>query len=192
MQGGRIKACGPVTAPVTSTMKGRLCKCKIPGNEKGMQMTNRLIDQRFSIITLGVDDVPQAREFLESHLGWQASGGSSQSIGFYQVGSMAFAVYSLDGLAEDAGIGRSEIGFSSFTLAYNTRSREEVDVVYERLVGAGAQAVKSPRNVFWGGYSSYVRILGYHLLEIAFNPFVTFDEDGAMTLPLPEAGAGGE
>jgi uncharacterized glyoxalase superfamily protein PhnB len=56
-------------------------------------------------------------------------------------------------------------------LAHNVKSKTEVDEVFDFAVAAGAAAVKTPREVFWGGYSGYFADPDGFLWEVAFNPF---------------------
>ncbi|WP_321505227.1 VOC family protein [Breoghania sp.] len=146
------------------------------------------MEQRISLITLGVDDLATARAFFEAGLGWHRAAFESEKIAFYQCGSMALALFGRADLAADAGLdlpeGADDADFQAVTIAWNGRSEAEVDSVFEEAVAAGAQPLKSPHRVFWGGYSSYVRIPGSpHLLEIAYNPGVTLDQDGRICLP---------
>ena len=139
------------------------------------------MDQRISLVTLAVDDFESARRFFEAGLGWRASGASTDNVAFYQTGPMALALYPRHLLAEDAGVPLDGTGA---TLAVNMDSAAQVDAAFDEAVAAGAEPVKWPQTVFWGGYSSYVRIPGGpHLLEIAFNPFFPLDEEGGVRLP---------
>mgnify|MGYP003624485140 FL=1 len=63
-------------------------------------------------------------------------------------------------------------------MAYNTRSKEEVDELVEILENKGVKIIKKPKDAFWGGYSSYVSDPDGNLWEIAFNPFLPLDENG--------------
>jgi uncharacterized glyoxalase superfamily protein PhnB len=73
-------------------------------------------------------------------------------------------------------------GFRGVTLAYNTRSRDEVDSVLAEAVAAGARLVKPAEDVFWGGYSGYFADPDGHLWEVAWNPFWTIDVQGRVSL----------
>ena len=63
------------------------------------------------------------------------------------------------------------------------RSKEEADRVFAEAVQAGAQAVKRPHDVFWGGYSGYFADPDGHLWEVAWNPFFPLDVQGNLSLP---------
>lgn len=140
------------------------------------------MEQRVSLITLGVADLDRARAFYEA-LGWERSLKSLEGVVFFQTGCMALGLYPRDKLAEDAKIPAEGAGFSGITLAYNARSREEVDAVFAEAVGVGAKPVKQPEEVFWGGYSGYFADPDGHLWEVAWNPGFPIAEDGAVTIP---------
>lgn len=57
------------------------------------------------------------------------------------------------------------------TLAHNVGWKADVDAVFAEALRAGATAVKTPRDAFWGGYSGYFADPDGHLWEVAFNPF---------------------
>ena len=145
------------------------------------------MEQRLTMITLGVRDLASARAFYEKGLGWSASTASSDGIAFYQVGGMVFALFGRAALAGDAGIeDTAPGGFSGVALAYNGRDRAEVNAVLARAVDAGATLVKPAAEAFWGGYSGYFADPEGHLWEVAHNPFWRLDAQGNVRLPEPE------
>lgn len=141
------------------------------------------MDQRISMTTLAVPDVTQARRFFEDGLGWQVNAAPSPEVVFFQIVGGVFALYSRDALAREIGQDVTSETTGAVTLAWNGRSEAEVDATFQKAVLAGAKPVKEPERAFWGGYSSYVEVPGGHLLEIAYNPFWTLEDDGAVTLP---------
>lgn len=142
------------------------------------------MEQRITLVTLGVDDLAVARRFFEEGLGWQRANVPSDDVAFYQCGSMALGLFGRTDLAKDAGLSDDGSGFIPSNIAWNGRSEDEVDTVFAKAVSAGAAPVKQPERAFWGGYSSYVRIPGTgHLLELAYNPGFPLAEDGAVQLP---------
>lgn len=140
------------------------------------------MEQRVSLITLGVTDLSRSREFYE-RLGWRPAKASSEGIVFFQAGGIALALYPRDELAKDANVSAGGHGFSGVTLAYNTRSREEVDSVLVEAQRIGAKLVKAAQEAFWGGYSCYFLDPDGFLWEVAWNPFFTIAEDGSVQLP---------
>ncbi len=140
------------------------------------------MEQRISIITLGVADLKQSGEFYEK-LGWRKATGSNDNIIFFHVGGIGLALYSRPELAKDANVPAEGNGFAGFSVAYNTRSREEVDAVLTEAMSAGAQILKPAKDAFWGGYSGYFADPDGFLWEVAWNPFFPITEQGAIQIP---------
>src|ERR1700733_15823749 len=97
--------------------------------------------QRLSIVTLGRSDLARSREFYE-RLGWRRSMANSEGIVFFQAGGMALALYPRTELAKDANAAPDGQGFGGITLAYNARSRDEVDMVLAEAQSAAARLLK--------------------------------------------------
>jgi predicted lactoylglutathione lyase len=140
------------------------------------------VEQRISIVTLGVSDLAKSQAFFE-RLGWKRSVKGAEGIAFVQVGGIAMALYPGAELARDAGVAPRVGGFSVITLAYNARTREEVDAVLAEAVGAGATLQKPAQEAFWGGYSGYFADLDGYLWEVAWNPSFSIDSVGNLQLP---------
>lgn len=140
------------------------------------------MEQRISLVTLGVRDLATSTTFYET-LGWQRSMRQAEGVSFFQCGGLAFALWPWTNLAADAGISPERGGAGGFALAYNARTREEVDAVLAEVAALGAVIVKPAREVFWGGYSGYFSDLDGHLWEVAWNPGFALDAAGAVTLP---------
>ncbi|MCG5460230.1 VOC family protein [Micromonospora sp. MED01] len=139
------------------------------------------MEQRISLITLGVADVARAKAFYEQ-LGWQ--GQEVEETVFIQAGGLALVLWGRDKLAEDAGIDDpGSAGFGGMTLAQNVRSRAEVDEVISTATRAGATVTKPAAETFYGGYAGYFADPDGHLWEIAWNPGFTLAEDGTLTVP---------
>ncbi|MCT8265786.1 VOC family protein [Afifella sp. JA880] len=139
------------------------------------------MEQRLSVVTLGVSDLSRARQFYEDGLGWQRANAHEEVV-FYDLNGFVLALYPRTSLAADAKVDPDGSGFSGITLAFNARSREEVDVVLKEAEAAGAEVVKTAEEVFWGGYSGYFADPDGHLWEVAHNPFWTIDADGRVLL----------
>ena len=140
------------------------------------------MNQHLHIITLGVRDLEVSRRFYGEILGWKPASASNDGITFFQAGGVVLALYPRDELAEDAVTSAEGSGFAGFTLAYNARSESEVDEIIADLRSKGAKIVKEPQKVFWGGYSSYFADPDNHRWEVAYNPFMAFDESGNLKL----------
>lgn len=136
------------------------------------------MEQRLTLITLGVSDLETSTRFYEENFGWQKAESSSEDITFFQLNGIMLSLFERGELAKDIGVEAEGEGFSGFTLSYNTRNEEEVDKIVEELRSRGAEVVKEPQKVFWGGYSSYIADPDGHLWEIAFNPYMELDEKG--------------
>lgn len=136
------------------------------------------MEQRLTIIGLGVKDLEVANTFYEEKFGWKKKSSSNESISFFQLNGILLSLYPSDKLAEDATVNPEGSGFKKFSLAYNTRSKEEVDDLIAELEAKGVKIIKRPEEVFWGGYSGYVADIDDNLWEIAFNPFLPLDEKG--------------
>jgi hypothetical protein len=140
------------------------------------------MEQRVSLITLGVADLNRSREFYE-RLGWRRSMAKAEGIVFFQVGGMGLALYPRHELAKDANIAADGHGFRGISLAYNARSRAEVDSVLEDAEAAGAKLLKPAQEAFWGGYSGYFSDPDGFLWEVAWNPSFPIAEDGTIRIP---------
>jgi|ERR1700722_5000828 len=140
------------------------------------------MEQRISIVTLGVADLKRSREFYE-RLGWRRSMANTDGIVFFQAGGMALALYPRQELAKDANVAADGQGFGRVALAYNGRNRAEVDSVLDEAVAAGASLLKPAQDAFWGGYSGYFSDPDGFLWEVAWNPFFPIAEDGSIRIP---------
>ena len=139
------------------------------------------MEQRLSLVTLGVADLERARRFYEHGLGWRR-GNDHPEVVFYQLGGMVLALWGRDALAKDARLPEVGSGFGGIALAYNARTREEVDAVLAEAEAAGAKILKPAEDAVWGGDSGYFADPDGHLWEIAWNPEWTLAEDGSVRL----------
>ena len=142
------------------------------------------MEQRLSMVTLGVADLARARRFYEQGLGWKRAN-KHEEVVFYQAGGMVLGLFGRDALAEDAKMPGAGSGFAGIALAYNTRERAEVDAVLAEVEAAGGRIVKPAQDAFWGGYSGYFADPDGHLWEVAWNPHWTLADDGSIRLPRP-------
>ena len=138
------------------------------------------MEQRVSLVTLGVRDLGRARAFYEA-LGWKTNAAADDDVVFFQAGSMIVALWGRDQLAEDTGVEDSG-GWGGVTLAYNTRSPEEVDAVLAEVAAAGGAVLHRGAETFWGGYSGAFADPEGHAWEVAHNPHWTLAEDGSVSL----------
>ena len=137
-----------------------------------------------SLVTLGVSDLNRSIAFYEA-LGFARKAESADGVGFFQARACAIAVFPSQELAKDANIGFKDLSpaFRGVSLAWNCRSKAEVDAAIDRAFRAGATIQKSAEDVFWGGYSGYFFDPDGHLWEVAFNPDFPLSDDGRLQLP---------
>jgi uncharacterized protein len=139
------------------------------------------MEQRISLVTLGVTDLARARAFYE-RLGWR--GQEIQQTVFFQAGPLAVVLWGRAALAADSGIDdRGTDGFGGMALAHNVRSRAEVDEVLADAVAAGATVTRPAAETFYGGYAGCFTDPDGHVWEIAHNPGFLLGPDGALTVP---------
>jgi predicted lactoylglutathione lyase len=138
------------------------------------------MEQRVSLITLGVADLARARAFYEA-LGWTTRAGADDDVVFFQTGGMIVALWGRTELAEDSGV-EDTGGWGGVTLAHNVRSHAEVDAVLDEARTAGATVPRAGAETFWGGYSGVFVDPDGHPWEVAHNPHWTVAEDGSTLL----------
>lgn len=139
------------------------------------------VENRVSLITLGVSDLPSARSFYE-RLGWH--GQEVQETMFFQAGGMALVLWGRDKLADDCGVNDEQVGdFDGVVIAHNVRSRAEVDEIMAAAKEAGAVLTREASETFYGGYAGVFLDLDGHAWEIAHNPGFVIAEDGSIVLP---------
>lgn len=135
--------------------------------------------QRITMVTLAVRDLERSREFYRA-LGWQEAEGGNEKIAFFNAIGQLFSLYTRDALTEDLCMPIHGRSTGTVTLATNYESKGAVDSFYEVARSAGAIVICEPKDVFWGGYSGYFADPDGHLWEIAYNPFLTYADDGSV------------
>jgi uncharacterized protein len=138
------------------------------------------MEQRLSLVTLGVADLERARRFYEA-LGWQTSADPGDPVVFFQAAGLIVGLWDRATLAEDSGV-EDGGGFGGVTLAHNVRSPVEVDAVIEEARAAGARVVREPAATSWGGYSGVFVDPEGHPWEVAHNPHWRIADDGSTRL----------
>ena len=138
------------------------------------------MEQRVSVITLGVSELGRARAFYEA-LGWTTNAKPDDDVVFFQAGGLVFALWDRGKLAADSGVPDAE-GFGGVTLAHNVGSPAEVDTVIEEARRAGGTIAREPAETFWGGYSGVFVDPDGHPWEVAHNPHWTLEADGSVRL----------
>jgi uncharacterized protein len=139
------------------------------------------VEQRVSLITLGVADLARSRAFYEA-LGWR--GQETQETVFFQAGGAVVVLWGRDKLAADSGVDASPAGgFEGIVLAHNVGSRAEVDTIVAGAQRAGALVTRPAAETFYGGYAACFADPDGHLWEVAHNPGFTLAGDGSLILP---------
>lgn len=137
------------------------------------------MEQRLSLVTLGVADAGRARAFYEA-LGWSGESPDGDVV-FFQAGGMIIALWGRGKLAADSAVADGG-GWGGVTLAHNVRSREEVDGVLAGAAAAGAAIRRPAAPTEWGGYSGVFVDLDGHPWEVAHNPYWRIADDGSVHL----------
>ncbi len=144
------------------------------------------VEQRVSLITLGVADLERSLAFY-ARLGWH--GQQVQGTVFFQAGGLAVVLWSRALLADDAGVADDgSAGFPGIALAHNVRSKAEVDDVLAAAEAAGARVTRPAADTFYGGYAGYFLDPDGHVWEIAWNPGFELTPSGELVLPDFDAG----
>jgi uncharacterized protein len=138
------------------------------------------MEQRLSLITLGVADVDRARGFYEA-LGWRTNTGPEQGVFFFQAGGMIVALWDRAELAKDT-VADDTGGWGGITLAHNVRSPADVDAVLAEAEAAGAEIRRPGAPTVWGGYSGVFADPDGHAWEVAHNPGWELRDDGSISL----------
>jgi catechol 2,3-dioxygenase-like lactoylglutathione lyase family enzyme len=138
------------------------------------------VEQRVSLVTLGVSDLARSRRFYEA-LGWTTRARPDDDVVFFEAGGTIFALWDRARLAEDSMV-EDNGSWGGITLAHNVRSPEEVDAVLAEAGAAGATIARGGAETFWGGYSGVFVDPDGHPWEVAHNPHWTLADDGSISL----------
>jgi uncharacterized glyoxalase superfamily protein PhnB len=137
---------------------------------------NMNLEPRFTILTLGVDDLEKSFKFYHDGMGLPSKGIIGKEfehgeIAFFDLkNGMILALYSKNNLAWDSQLKNGKSSSTEFSIGYTTRSEAEVDSIMEQARRAGAKIARPAQKTFWGGYSGYFQDPDEHLWEIAYNP----------------------
>lgn len=139
------------------------------------------MEQRVSLVTLGVEDLERATSFYD-RLGWRpANDWREQGVAFFQCGGSVVALWARTALADDADTPAAGPP-AGVTLAHNVRTPAEVDDVIEQARTAGARVVRDGAPTAWGGLAGMFHDLDGHAWEVAHNPAWTIGEDGSIRI----------
>jgi uncharacterized protein len=129
------------------------------------------VEQRISLVTLGVRDLARERAFYEA-MGWSVAAQPDDEVCFFQAGGMVFGLWSALGGHGAPGV----------ELAYNVRSPEEVSSVLRAAELAGGTVKRPATKAEWGGTTGAFADPECYVWEVAFNPEWTIEEDGSIRL----------
>jgi hypothetical protein len=131
---------------------------------------------RISVITVGVDDLDRSLKFYRDGLGLSTDGIVGKE---FEFGAVAFfdlqsglrlALWPRRSISQDSGLDLSAPSSTDFSIGHNVSSKDEVDVVMEQALSAGATIVKPAEQTFYGGYAGYFLDPDQHLWEVVWNP----------------------
>ena len=137
---------------------------------------NMTLEPRFTVLTLGVDDLEKSFKFYHDGLGLPSKGIVGKEfehgdVAFFDLkNGMTLALYSRENLAWDSQLKKGSPSSTEFSIGYNTRTEAEVDSILEHAKEAGAKIARPAQKTFWGGYSGYFQDPDGHLWEIVYNP----------------------
>jgi uncharacterized protein len=139
------------------------------------------VEQRLSLVTLGVADYEKSKAFYES-LGWKVTMDVEETA-FFQANGTIVVLWSRAKLAEDMNVPDDGAAWSGIALAHNVGSREEVHEIVDLARANGAEITREPSETFYGGYAGVFRDLDGHAWEVAYNPGFELDDRGNVVLP---------
>lgn len=140
------------------------------------------MEQRISVLTLGVADVERSRAFYEA-MGWSVGASPGPGIHFFQAGGIVVGVWGRTQLAEDSEVHDDAGGWGGMTIAHNVGSPAQVDAVLAEAASAGGTVLRPGAPTFWGGYNGVFADPDGHRWEIAHNPYWPLADDGSVRLP---------
>jgi uncharacterized glyoxalase superfamily protein PhnB len=112
-------------------------------------------------------------------LGWVENDGSDDTYTSFTMGGLRLALYPVDLLGQEAAPGKEAVApdaWNGVTLGVNVATRDEVDHACAAALATGAEAIASPVERSWGGYSGYFSDPEGHRWEVAWAPwFTTFE-----------------
>lgn len=134
------------------------------------------MDQRISLITLGVTDMDRAGSFYEA-LGWTRVDTQDGVIAFDLI-DQTLGLYPRDALAKELGLPEDALGHGAMVLSHNVREKADVAPLLARAEAAGGTILKPAQDVFWGGHHGHFRDPDGHIWEVAHNPFSALGPKG--------------
>ncbi|EJN14954.1 putative lactoylglutathione lyase [Bradyrhizobium sp. YR681] len=139
---------------------------------------------RLTVITLGVSDIRTSIAFYDALCFSRRLKATGEAVAFYETGGPVLALYPWDQLAADAALPDQPrpTAFRGITLAWNCRTREEVDAVLAFALGKGAKLLKAAHETDYGGYSGYFADPDGHPWEVVVAPGIDVGDDRRVHL----------
>lgn len=134
------------------------------------------MEQRVSLVTIGVKNLAAIRDFYENKFGWQPAA-VNKDIVFYKISGALLSFFPEKDLAADAGLEVSRSSAGKFVLGYLVNTEKEVDELFASLESNGVTIVKKPVKTFFGAYTGYVQDVEGNLWDVGYNPLIPIDED---------------
>ena len=144
------------------------------------------MQQRLSILTLKVHDLPAMQRFYTQLFGWKPAA-ANRDIAFFQLNGFLLSLYGDPELAAYPNLpltgGRA--GSRGFTMAYNVSSVQGVQELYEHFLRKGVRILKEPFAPPYGGRMFSFADPEENEWEVAYNPYIPLDEQGNAVTHLP-------
>jgi uncharacterized protein len=140
---------------------------------------------RFTVITLGVDDIKASIAFYEG-LGFsRRMRATGEEVAFFDTGGTMIALFAWSKAAREAGVAEEPrpAAFRGVTLAWNCDDRAEVDAVLAFALGHGAKLLKPAAPTEYGGYAGYFADPDGHVWEAVAAPGIAVGDDRRVHLP---------
>jgi uncharacterized protein len=140
---------------------------------------------RLTVITLGVSNMRSSIAFYEALGFTRKFRATGEAVAFFDTGGTALGLFPWDQLAQDVTLPDDPRprGFRGATLAWNCRTREEVDAVLDFAVSKGASLLKPAKATDYGGYSGYFADPDNHPWEVVVAPGIEVGQDQRVHLP---------
>lgn len=139
-------------------------------------------EQRVSLVTLPVADLPASTAFYRDGLGWKPAFGNEE-VTFFQLNGLVLGLWLRSHMSKELGIPEDQLGPGGMEVAHNVRERDQVDVFLDLAAAVGGRIVAPAKGTEWGGRSGHFADLDGHRWEIAWNPDWTISRDGMTTIP---------
>lgn len=144
---------------------------------------------RINLICLGVADLTRSRAFYRNGLGFETPNNEDNpEIVFFDNRGTKLELFQREALAADIGgdnppaTSDPATAFTGITLAYNAKTKEEVDAIFATIESIGGTIAKAPELVFWGGYSGYFRDPDGYYWEVAYADSWKFDANDMLVI----------